>query len=191
MKTYKEKAFQGKEPQFHENCFVADGAQVAGDVTVGEYSSIWYKCALRGDDNKITIGRYTNIQDGTVIHLDDDYPCTLGDYVTVGHKAIVHGCTVEDYCLIGMKSTIMDGAVIGKGSIVAAGAVVPSHMKVPPLSLVAGIPAKVIKTLSERSLQDRKDHAVSYKTLWAEYYKIIPDNDGEKFARNIRQNIKD
>ena len=180
MKTYKGNAFREHKPNFHENSYLAEGAYVIGDVTVGEYSSIWYNCSLRGDDSSITIGRYTNIQDNTVIHVDDDYPVQIGDYVTVGHGAVIHGCTVEDHCLIGIKAVLMDGVVVGRGSIVAAGCVVSFGTIIPPFSLVAGIPGRVKRTISERFLVERHKQAVGYKSLWCELYGILPDNDSEK-----------
>ena len=133
-----------------------------GDVRLGKNANIWYGAVLRGDINSISIGEGSNIQDGVIGHLSDDYPLIVGNYVTVGHGAVIHACTIEDECLIGMNSTILDGARIGRQSIVAAGAVVSSGMEVPAGSLVAGIPATIKKTLSaERRLGLRK---------WAEKY---------------------
>ena len=157
--------FLSKEPQFAENTFIAAGATVIGDVRLGARSSVWYGCVLRGDINFIQIGEATNIQDGTVIHLADDFPVIIGDYVTVGHAAVVHACVVEDECLIGMNSTILDGAVIGARSIVAAGSLVPQGMQVPPGSLVAGVPAKVKRALGEEEQ--------AFLRSWAEKYVAV------------------
>ena len=154
--------FLSKEPQFAENTFIAAGATVIGDVRLGVRSSVWYGCVLRGDINFIQIGEATNIQDGTVIHLADDFPVIIGDYVTVGHAAVVHACVVEDECLIGMNSTILDGAVIGSRSIVAAGSLVPQGMQVPPGSLVAGVPAKVKRSLGDKEQTSLKSWAEKY-----------------------------
>ena len=154
--------FLSKEPQLAENTFIAAGATVIGDVRLGARSSVWYGCVLRGDINFIQIGEATNIQDGTVIHLADDFPVIIGDYVTVGHAAVVHACVVEDECLIGMNSTILDGAVIGARSIVAAGSLVPQGMQVPPGSLVAGVPAKVKRSLGDKEQTSLKSWAEKY-----------------------------
>lgn len=180
MYTYKDFQFEGNLPKIDEKVYLAEGARVLGDVTLKEYSSVWHNAVLRGDVNKIVIGRYSNVQDGAVIHVADNYPTTLGDFVTVGHNATVHACTVEDHCLIGMGSVILDGSVIGRGSIVAAGAVVAPRTIIPPFSLVAGVPAKVIRQLPEDT---RSTHAqaVKYKTLWCERYGLFPDNDGERY----------
>ncbi len=192
MKTYKDIVFEGHTPDFHEKSYLAEGARVMGDVTVGEYSSIWYNCVVRGDVNKIVLGRYVNVQDNSVIHVSDTHPTVLGDFVTIGHSAVVHACTVEDHCLIGMGSVVLDGAVIGRGSIVAAGAVVAPGTKVPPFSLIAGVPGKVIKQLPEGDTAATHAQAVKYKTLWCERYGLLPDNDGEKYhGEHIVESRKD
>jgi gamma-carbonic anhydrase len=157
--------FLSTEPQLAENAFIAAGATVIGDVRLGARSSVWYGCVLRGDINFIQIGEATNVQDGTVIHLADDFPVIIGDYVTIGHAAVVHACVVEDECLIGMNSTILDGAVIGARSIVAAGSLVPQGMQVPPGSLVAGVPAKVKRALGEEEQ--------AFLRSWAEKYVAV------------------
>ena len=115
--------FEGNKPSIDKKTFIADGSHIIGKVTIKEYSSIWFNTVVRGDVNFIEIGRYVNIQDNSVVHVSNDFSAIIGDYVTVGHNAIVHGCKIEDHCLIGMGSIIMDGALIGRGSIVAAGAV--------------------------------------------------------------------
>ncbi len=127
------------------SAWVAPNATVIGAVTIGPGSSVFYQSVLRGDIAPIRIGAQTNIQDGCILHVGSEDPCILGDRVSLGHGAVVHGATVEDDCLIGMRATILNGAVIGKGSVVGAGAVVPEKMIVPPNSLVVGIPAKVAK----------------------------------------------
>jgi carbonic anhydrase/acetyltransferase-like protein (isoleucine patch superfamily) len=125
--------------------FIHADAIVVGNVTLADGASVWPTAVLRGDSDRITVGADTNIQDGAVLHADDHVPCTLGARVTVGHRAIVHGATVEDDCLIGMGAVVLNHAVIGRGSVVAAGAVVREGMVVPPHSVVAGVPAKVVK----------------------------------------------
>lgn len=180
MYTYKDIVFEGQTPKMDAKVYLAEGAKVLGDITLKEYSSVWHNAVLRGDVNKIVIGRYTNIQDGSVVHVADNHPTILGNYVTIGHNATIHACTVEDHCLIGMGAVVLDGAVIGRGSIVAAGAVVSPRTIVPPFSLVAGVPAKVIKQLPENT-DATHAQAVKYKTLWCERYGLLPDNDGEKY----------
>lgn len=173
--------FEGQYPEIDKKAWVAEGAAVIGAVKMKEYSSVWYNVTVRGDVNRIEIGAYTNVQDNSVLHVADKYACIVGDYVTVGHGAILHACTVEDYCLIGMGSTVLDGSVIGKGSIVAAGTVVTKGTIVPPNSLVIGIPGKVVKTLPLEHLNDIEAQALKYKTLWAERYAIMPNNDGRHY----------
>ncbi len=129
--------------------WIAPNATVLGDVTLGARASIWYGCVVRGDTDKIQIGAETNIQDLTMVHVDEGVPCTIGARVGVGHRAILHGCTVEDECLIGMGAVILNRAVIGTGSVVAAGAVVPEGMIVPPGSLVMGVPGRVVRKVDD------------------------------------------
>jgi carbonic anhydrase/acetyltransferase-like protein (isoleucine patch superfamily) len=121
-----------------------------GDVTIGAESSVWYGAVLRGDMAPIVIGSQTNLQDGTIVHVDDDAPCRVGSRVGVGHRVILHGCTVEDDCLIGMGSVLLNMVHLGAGSVVAAGAVLPEGMQVPPRSLVMGVPARVVRPVDER-----------------------------------------
>ena len=132
-------------PNVHSSAFIAPGAVVLGDVTLGAESSVWYTAVLRGDVAAITVGSQTNIQDGTIVHVDDGFPCKIGKRVGVGHRAIVHGCTIEDDCLIGMGSILLNGVYIGSGSVIAAGAVVPEGMRVPPGSLVMGVPGRIVR----------------------------------------------
>ncbi len=129
--------------------FIAPGAIVLGDVHVGAQSSIWYNSVIRGDTDRITIGEQTNIQDLTMIHADEDVPCRVGSRVTVGHRVILHGCTIEDDCLIGMGAIILNGVRVGRGSIIGAGAVLLEGLDVPPGSLVVGLPAKVVRPVDE------------------------------------------
>ena len=123
--------------------FIHERATVLGDVTLGERVSVWPSAVVRGDNDRVVVGDDSNVQDGAILHVDDGIPCIVGARVTIGHRAIVHGATVEDDCLIGMGAIVLNGAVIGRGSIVAAGALVPEGMVVPPGSLVVGMPGRV------------------------------------------------
>lgn len=127
----------------HPSAFVAPSADVLGDVRLGEQASVWYQCVLRADMEPITVGARSNIQDLTIVHVDEGMPCTIGDDVTVGHRAIIHACTIENGALIGMGAVLLNNVVVGAGSVIAAGAVVPENMKIPPGSLVMGVPAKI------------------------------------------------
>jgi carbonic anhydrase/acetyltransferase-like protein (isoleucine patch superfamily) len=131
----------------HPSAFIAPTAAVMGDVTVGQDASIWYHTVLRGDMAPIVIGAQSNIQDGTIVHVDEGISCTVGQRVAVGHRVILHGCTVGDDCLIAMGSVLLNGVSIGSGSVVAAGAVVPEGMQVPPKSLVMGVPGRIIRSV--------------------------------------------
>jgi carbonic anhydrase/acetyltransferase-like protein (isoleucine patch superfamily) len=136
----------------HPSVFLAAGAVVVGNVSIGEDSSVWFNAVLRGDTEAIRIGCRTNIQDGCVLHADPGFPCVLGDGVTVGHAAVVHGATIANNVLIGMRSVVMNGAQIGENSLVAVGAVVTEGTIVPPGSLVVGLPGKVKRPLTEAEL---------------------------------------
>lgn len=151
-----------KQPNVGPNVYIASTAVVLGDVTLGAHSSVWYNAVLRGDINRIVVGEFSNIQDNAVVHLADDLPCLIGRYVTVGHSAIVHACTVEDECLIGMGATILDGAVIGAQSIVGANALVTQGTVVPPGSMVLGSPAKVVRPLSSADRELLRGWAEKY-----------------------------
>ena len=143
------RSVRGKHPEFGENCWLADNATVVGDVIMGEHCTVWFNAVVRGDVNSIRIGNYSNVQDGAVIHCTYQKNGTyIGDYVSIAHNAIVHGCVIEDHVLIGMGSIVMDGAVIGTGAIVAAGAIVTQNTKVPPRTIYAGNPAKYLKDVS-------------------------------------------
>ena len=173
------KEFEGNQPVLDPKTFIADRAVLIGKITIKEYSSVWYNAVLRGDVNRIEIGRYCSVQDGSVFHAGYNFPTVLGDFVMVGHNAVLHGCTIEDHCLIGMGAIIMNGAVIGKGSIIASGAVVTENQEIPPHSLVVGIPGKVIKSIPEK-WDNIHSQAVKYKTLWTERYGLLPDAGGER-----------
>jgi carbonic anhydrase/acetyltransferase-like protein (isoleucine patch superfamily) len=155
-------AFLRKSPVLGKNVYIARGAVVVGDVTLGDGASVWYNAVLRGDINRIVVGAGSNIQDNAVLHLADDFPCLVGQYVTVGHSAIVHACTVGDECLIGMGAVILDGAELGAQCLVGAKALVTQNSKIPPGSLVLGAPATVVRALT----QDER----SVLRYWAEKY---------------------
>jgi carbonic anhydrase/acetyltransferase-like protein (isoleucine patch superfamily) len=138
----------------HPTAFIAPGAAVMGDVTLGPDASVWYGSVLRGDMAPIVIGAETCLQDGTIVHVDEGVPCTIGRRVGVGHRVILHGCTVADECLIGMGSVLLNNVRIGTGSVVAAGAVIPEGMEVPPRSLVMGVPGRIVRTV-DASLAER------------------------------------
>ncbi len=179
MYTLTTKEFNGKTPQIHEEAFVAPGTHLYGDVRVGKHASIWPGVVARGDVNYISIGECTNVQDLTCLHVADDNPCIIGDYVTIGHCACVHGCVIEDHVLIGMSATVLTGAVIGRGSIVAAGAVVMENQVIPPNSLVVGCPARVVRT--KDVMKNIHAQAIKYKTEWSIGYGVKPDIEGELY----------
>ena len=144
------KHFEGKQPRLGKNAYVSENAMVIGDVTLGDEVNIWFGAVLRGDMHYIKIGNRTNIQDNSVVHVTTRVsPTNIGSGVTVGHSAIIHGCTIEDDCLIGMGAILMDDAIIGAGSLIGAGALIPPNMKIPQNSLVVGSPGKVIRQIKE------------------------------------------
>jgi gamma-carbonic anhydrase len=151
-----------RRPRLGEGVYIAAGAVVLGDVTLGDRSSVWYNAVLRGDINRIVVGSHTNIQDNTVVHLADDYPCVIGERVTVGHSAIVHACTVADEVLVGMGSVVLDGAVIGAQCIIGARALVAEGAQVPPGSLVLGVPGRVVRALTAEERAKIKGLAEKY-----------------------------
>jgi carbonic anhydrase/acetyltransferase-like protein (isoleucine patch superfamily) len=166
------KAFKGVYPQIAETAFVHEMATIIGDVHIGEHSSIWPSVVARGDMHYIRIGRYTNIQDGSVLHVTTGiYPTIVGDYVTVGHKVILHGCTVKDRCLIGMGSIVLDDAVIGEQALVAAGSLVKMGSVVPPRTLVAGVPAEVKRELTDQEVEHLERGWKHYLELKETYRK--------------------
>ncbi|MFG3100656.1 gamma carbonic anhydrase family protein [Streptomyces sp. NPDC048182] len=157
----------GKDPKVDPGAFVAPTSSVIGDVTLGAGASVWYGAVLRGDCEGISVGADSNVQDNCTLHSDPSFPVSVGERVSIGHNAVVHGATVEDDCLIGMGATVLNGAVIGAGSLVAAQALVPQGMRVPPGSLVAGVPAKVKRELSEEERQGITLNGTMYVQLAA------------------------
>jgi carbonic anhydrase/acetyltransferase-like protein (isoleucine patch superfamily) len=160
-------AFLRKRPVLGKNVYIARGAAVVGDVTLGDGVSVWYNAVLRGDINRIVVGAESNIQDNVVLHLADDFPCLLGQHVTVGHSAVVHACTIGDECLIGMGAVILDGAELGEQCLVGAKALVTQHSKIPPGSLVLGAPAKVARPLTPDERSGLRYSAEKYAELAA------------------------
>ena len=157
------RSYQGQLPRIPDSCYVDLSAQVLGDVTLGERSSVWMNAVLRGDVNSIRVGSNSNVQDCAVLHGQRNlYPVHVGDWVTIGHNATVHGCVVEDAVLIGMGVTILNNSRIGEGSIIAAGAVVPENTTVPPRTLWAGVPAKLRRELADKDRALILEYAQNY-----------------------------
>ncbi|MGP2440064.1 gamma carbonic anhydrase family protein [Streptomyces sp. JW3] len=155
----------GREPEVAGAAFVAPTASVIGDVTLGAGASVWYGAVLRGDAERITVGADSNVQDNCTLHADPGFPVTVGERVSIGHNAVVHGATVEDDCLVGMGATVLNGAVIGTGSLVAAQALVPQGMVVPAGVLVAGVPAKVRRELTREEREGLTLNGTRYAGL--------------------------
>ena len=161
--------FKGITPDIKKANFVAQSADIIGDVTAEENSSIWYNCTLRGDISPIRIGRNSNVQDNSVIHVNHETPTIIGNNVTIGHRVLLHACTIEDGCLIGMGAIILDNSVIGRESIVGAGALVTMGKKFPPRSLILGSPAKVVRSLTEEEVEGIKKNTQGYVDISKEY----------------------
>lgn len=161
-------------PSVAESAWVAPSADVVGAVELHDESSVWYTAVLRADYDPIVLGRRSNLQDGVVVHTDVGRPAHIGSGVSVGHRAVLHGCTIGDDCLIGMGSVVLNGAVIGEGSLVAAGAVVPEGAVIPPRSLVAGVPGKVRRELTDEDLERIRRNADVYVELMAMHRATHP-----------------
>ncbi|MDE3001244.1 MAG: gamma carbonic anhydrase family protein [Gemmatimonadota bacterium] len=155
-------AYLDARPDVHESAFLADGAILVGKVRVAAEASIWFNAVLRGDEEPIRIGKGSNIQDGAVLHTDPGCPCTVGEYVTVGHNAILHGCLVDRGATIGMGATVLNRARVGEESLVAANALVLEHMEIPPRTLAAGVPARVRRELTEEEIADFRKNTDGY-----------------------------
>jgi carbonic anhydrase/acetyltransferase-like protein (isoleucine patch superfamily) len=169
------RSYQGRSPQIPASCYVDLSAQLIGDVVLGERSSVWMNAVLRGDVNSIRVGANSNVQDCAVLHGQRNlYQVIVGDWVTVGHNATVHGCVVEDEVVIGMGATILNDSRIGTGSIIAAGAVVPEHTVVPPRTLWAGVPAKMRRELGEKDRALILEYAKNYLDYVEIYLKEPP-----------------
>ena len=159
----------GFAPAVDATAWVAPGAQVIGRVTLAPGASVWFNAVLRGDNEPIAVGRDTNVQDGCVFHVDPGFPLVIGADVTVGHKAILHGCTVGDGCLIGMGAVVMNGARIGESSLVGANALVPEGREIPPRSLVLGQPGKVVRSLDDAAVALIREASVRYRERQEQY----------------------
>jgi carbonic anhydrase/acetyltransferase-like protein (isoleucine patch superfamily) len=164
------RSFQGKLPTIGPGCYIDPSAQVIGDVTLGEQASVWMNAVLRGDVNSIRIGARSNVQDCAVLHgMRNRYPVIVGELVTIGHNATVHGCVLEDAVLIGIGATVLNDARIGEGSIIAAGAVIPEHTVIPPRSLVTGVPGKIRRALGDADREMILKYAQNYLDYTAIY----------------------
>lgn len=162
--------YRTRFPVVHESAYVDGSAQVIGDVEIGAESSVWMSTVIRGDVNIIRIGKRSNVQDGTVVHvMHDTHPTRIGDEVTIGHGAIVHGCTIEDRVLIGMGAIVLNGAVVGEDSIVAAGTLVTEGARIPPRSLVMGSPGKVKRALGDAEVASILEYAANYVRYRLDY----------------------
>jgi gamma-carbonic anhydrase len=179
VETGKLYAFDGKVPKVHESVFLAAGARVIGDVELAENVSVWFNTVIRGDVERIRIGRNTNIQDNATIHVTNfSNPTRVGESVTIGHGAVLHGCTVKDGALIGMNAVVLDRAVIGEESLVAAGSVVLGGTIVPPRMLVAGIPAKVMRPLKEKEIEEVVRSGASNYMMYVQHFRgELPEKD--------------
>ena len=163
------RSYQGIRPTIPESCYVDESAQVIGDVVLGEQASVWMNAVVRGDVNSIRIGDYSNIQDCCVLHgMRNQYSVTVGEWVTVGHNVTLHGCTVEDTCLIGMASVILNNARIGRGSIIAAGTVIPENAVIEANSLVAGVPGKIRRKLK----REDEEMILRYARNYLDYIQV-------------------
>ncbi len=168
-------------PKLGEDVFIAPGAWVIGDVVIGARTSIWFNTVVRGDVHYVRIGSETNIQDNCTLHVTEGtFPLEMGDRITVGHRAVIHGCVIEDDCLIGMGAVIMDGSRIGKGSLVAAGALVKPGFVAPPGSLVMGVPAIVKRPVNEHEKELIREGAAHYLEVSARYLREGGENDARK-----------
>ena len=167
--------YKGKLPKLGERVFIAEGAVIVGDVEIGDHSSVWFNSVIRGDVNYIRIGKHTNIQDGSILHvMKDQYPLILHDYVTVGHGVMLHGCEIASNCLIGMRATILNNAKVGAHCIVAAGALLTEGMVIPERSLVMGLPAKVKRQLTDEEVAHIDEYSrryYQYKETYLEMYR--------------------
>lgn len=167
-------SFESKKPNIHPTCFVAPSADVIGDVILEQDCSVWFGAVLRGDNDNITIGRGSNVQDGVIIHVDPDRPCKVGENCVVGHRAVLHGCTLEDGCLVGIGAIVLNNAVIGKGCLVGAGALVTEGKVLEPGHLYMGVPAKKVRSLSQTEIDSIQRNANGYQER-ARRFKAPPE----------------
>lgn len=156
---------KGKKPKVDEKTFIAENSSIIGEVSIGKDCGIWFGAVLRGDESKITIGNETNIQDNAVLHGDSEYAVEIGNGVTIGHGAIIHGCEIEENCLVGMGAIILNGAKIGKNTMIAAGSLVSQNKEIPEGVLVLGVPGKVVRKLTEEEIESLKESRRNYVEL--------------------------
>jgi len=161
--------FQGKKPIIDEKSFIAENATIIGEVIIKKYASIWYNVVLRGDIASIVIGENTSVQDGSIVHCDTGISTIVGNNVTIGHNVVLHACKIGDNSLIGIGAVVLDKAEIGEGAIIGAGAIVTPRTKIPPYSMAVGIPAKVVRNLTEEEVEGLKSHAMGYVELMKKY----------------------
>ncbi len=166
--------FQGKKPKVSDKAFLAAGTQVIGAVTIEDYASIWFNAVIRGDIEEIFIAAHSNVQDCCVLHTSAGNPCRLGEYVTVTHGSVLHGCIIEEGALIGIGAILYDGVQVGKEAMIGAGAVLPAGMKVPPRSLVVGIPGKITRTLSDQEVEANRQLVRRYVKRAQRYKEETP-----------------
>jgi carbonic anhydrase/acetyltransferase-like protein (isoleucine patch superfamily) len=159
------KSFNGKLPKIHESVYISENVSIIGDVEIGENSSVWFGAVIRGDVCNVKIGNNSNIQDNAVIHVNYNMPSIIGDFVTVGHGAIIHGATIGDFVIVGMGAIVLDGANVGKNVIIAAGSLVPPRMEIPDGVMVMGVPAKIVRTLRDEEIEHIKKNALDYVEL--------------------------
>jgi len=163
-------SFGSAHPRIGASCFIHQSSQVIGDVELGDYSSVWCNAVIRGDVNSVRIGLSTNIQDNCVLHVESEsHSLVIGNYVTVGHGAILHGCTIGDHCVIGIGAIVLNGATVGEGSVIAAGSLVPEGMQVPARSMVMGLPGKVRREVSSEEVSRFRANAEHYVELARTY----------------------
>jgi carbonic anhydrase/acetyltransferase-like protein (isoleucine patch superfamily) len=159
------KSFNGKLPKIHESVYISENVSIIGDVEIGENSSVWFGAVIRGDVCNVKIGNNSNIQDNAVIHVNYNMPSIIGDFVTVGHSAIIHGATIGDFVIVGMGAIVLDSVKVGKNVIIAAGSLVPPRMEVPDGVMVMGVPAKIVRTLRDAEIEHIKKNALDYVEL--------------------------
>lgn len=174
--------FKGSWPQIADSVFLADGVRILGDVIIGESANIWFNSVVRGDEDAIRIGSFTNVQDNTTIHVEGTHSCIIGDYVTVGHNSLLHGCRISNNCIIGMGSVLMNGVEIGENCIVGARSLITENKVIPANSLVVGSPARVIRTLGPEQIEEIRQSALHYHHLAEEYLSY------QKLQKSLKSN---
>lgn len=177
--------FAGMTPRIHESAFICEGVKIIGDVVIDKDASIWYNCVLRGDVDYIEIGEGTNVQDLSMLHVTNRrFPLRIGKFVSIAHSVSLHGCTISDHCMIGIGANVLDGAVVEKNSLVAAGSLVKERFVVPEGTLVAGVPAKVVKELTEADIKKVVDNAYHYIDYAKDFRDSLGQETGEYFPRD-------